>query len=199
MPKRKCWNHWPKWKLLQRSSLVLSNGIAPIILSVKFSQIRSLFWIGWSWRVLSEIALHSNGRFAEAIARIQGRLSIWLFQAEKLGNQRIHRQYRSQQRDRKHLQVFSSVFFKLISRLQRKGENERISKFKNLKNHYLLFHGSNTANFMGTRPKFRWNSRHSLPGAKNRTHRGRSQRILPGKGQIFRENLRMFWKFSENF
>jgi len=36
-----------------------------------------------------------------------------------------------------------------IWRLQRKGEAERISKWKRAKNHILLFHGSSTSNFIG--------------------------------------------------
>ena len=38
---------------------------------------------------------------------------------------------------------------KNIFRLQRKGEAERIQKWKNLPNHLLLFHGSPVGNFMG--------------------------------------------------
>eukprot|EP01125_Pyxidicula_operculata_P008837 TRINITY_DN292_c0_g1_i1.p1 TRINITY_DN292_c0_g1~~TRINITY_DN292_c0_g1_i1.p1 ORF type:complete len:2964 (-),score=944.30 TRINITY_DN292_c0_g1_i1:25-8748(-) len=43
----------------------------------------------------------------------------------------------------------SSVNVKNIYRLQRKGEAERIEKWKKLENHYLLWHGSAASNFLG--------------------------------------------------
>jgi hypothetical protein len=36
-----------------------------------------------------------------------------------------------------------------IFRIQRRGEAERFQKWKELDNHFLLWHGSNTANYMG--------------------------------------------------
>jgi poly [ADP-ribose] polymerase len=36
-----------------------------------------------------------------------------------------------------------------IFRVQRKGEAERIAKWKSLDNHYLLWHGSDVSNYMG--------------------------------------------------
>jgi len=38
---------------------------------------------------------------------------------------------------------------KNIYRIQRRGEAERMSKWKEVPNHYLLWHGSRTANFIG--------------------------------------------------
>lgn len=40
-------------------------------------------------------------------------------------------------------------FIKNIYALERKGEAERISQFKHLKNKMLLWHGSRIVNFMG--------------------------------------------------
>lgn len=36
-----------------------------------------------------------------------------------------------------------------IFRIQRRGEAERFQKWNDLDNHFLLWHGSNSANFMG--------------------------------------------------
>jgi len=44
---------------------------------------------------------------------------------------------------------YSGRKIKRIYRLQRKGEAERMEKWKQLDNHYLLWHGSGIANFLG--------------------------------------------------
>jgi hypothetical protein len=46
-------------------------------------------------------------------------------------------------------QTKTHVKIEKIYKVQRKGEPERIAKWKHLDNHYLLWHGSDISNFMG--------------------------------------------------